>query len=73
LFGFEHVQVLERRNALCLQEALSRQSVATAFPKQFAAKTRVATTDEASANFACERSINGEPRAPWVGIDSSPV
>jgi len=64
--GFEHLQVLERCNAPCLQEALSRQSVATAFSKQFAAKTRIATTDEASANYACERSITASPeRHGW--------
>jgi hypothetical protein len=67
--GFEHLQVLERCNAPCLQEALSRQSAATAFSKQFAAKTRVATTDEASANYACERSITASPeRHGWESI-----
>lgn len=63
------LQVVERTTARCLQEALMRQSVVSPVADSFASKVRLATTDQASSNFVCERSyLSSAKHKGWTGI-----
>ena len=67
-----HLQVLERTTARCLQEALLRQSTASPIANTFQSTVRLATTDKASSNIACERSYIQHTRHDgWTNIHHS--
>lgn len=49
--------IVEKTTAKCLQEALSRGSFASKAAAHFNSRCRLATTDKASENILCEKSI----------------